>query len=84
VCGLTKGKVMNNLILEPEQWIEMNTELAVLLAENYGLDGCGLQTEIDENGDERYTERDQERFDSFYGEAENIMYNLRLTRSDEN
>jgi hypothetical protein len=84
VCGLTKGKVMNNLILEPEQWIEMNTELAVLLAENYGLDGCGLQTEIDENGDERYTEKDQEQFDSFYGEAENIMYNLRLTRSDEN
>lgn len=75
---------MNNLILEPEQWIEMNTELAVLLAENYGLDGCGLQTEIDENGDERYTEKDQEQFDSFYGEAENIMYNLRLTRSDEN
>jgi len=75
---------MNNLILEPEQWIEMNTVLAVLLAEDYGLGGCKLQTEKDENGDERYTEEDQERFDSFYGEAENIMYNLRLTRSDEN
>jgi hypothetical protein len=84
VCGLTKGKVMNNLILEPEQWIEMNNTLAILLADNYGLEGCGLQTEIDENGDERYTERDQERFNSFYEEAENIMYRLRLTRSDEN
>jgi hypothetical protein len=84
VCGLTKGKVMNNLILEPEQWIEMNNTLAILLADNYGLEGCGLQTEIDENGDERYTERDQERFNSFYEEAENIMYRLGLTRSDEN
>lgn len=75
---------MNNLILEPEQWIEMNTVLAVLLAEDYGLGGCELQTEKDENGDERYTEEDQERFNSFYEEAESIMYNLRLTRSDEN
>ena len=75
---------MNNLILEPEQWIEMNNTLAILLADNYGLEGCGLQTEIDENGDECYTERDQERFNSFYEEAQNIMYWLGLTRSDEN
>lgn len=75
---------MNNLILEPEQWIEMNNTLAVLLAEDYGLGGCKLQTEKDENGDERYTEEDQERFNSFYEEAENIMYRLGLTRSDEN
>ena len=42
---------MNDLILSDEQWIEIYSDLAVILAEEYG-DGP-LITEIADNADER-------------------------------
>ena len=61
---------MSNLELLNEQWIEMCSDLAVILAEEYG-DGS-LETIKDDNGDEYYTERSQERYNDYYDEAEGI------------
>ena len=67
---------MSNLELLNEQWIEMCSDLAVILAEEYG-DGS-LETIIDEDGNEDYTEDSQERFDNYADEAESIMHRLGL------
>lgn len=65
---------MNELKLSNEQWVEMCTHLTVILAEEYG--GGGLHTERDDNGDEYYTERSQERFNIYNDEADFIMRRL--------
>lgn len=65
---------MNELKLSNEQWVEMCTRLTVILAEEYG--GGGLNTERDDNGDEYYTERSQERFNIYNDEADFIMRRL--------
>ena len=67
---------MSNLELLNEQWIEMCSDLAVILAEEYG-DGS-LETIRDDSGDEYYTERSQERYNDYYDEAESIMLRLGL------
>ena len=75
---------MNDLILSDEQWVEIYSDLAVILAEEYG-DGP-LITEIAENGDERYTEASQDRFNSYCDEATSIMERIgfkRLNDEDE-
>tara|TARA_R110002051_G_scaffold41093_1_gene85032 strand:- start:130 stop:546 length:417 start_codon:yes stop_codon:yes gene_type:complete len=75
---------MNDLIVSDEQWIEIYSDLAVILAEEYG-DGP-LITEIAENGDERYTDASQDRFNNYCDEATSIMERIgfkRLNDEDE-
>ena len=67
---------MNNLELSADQWVGMYCRLAVILAEEYG-DGS-LETVIDEDGNEDYTDDSQERFDNYADEAESIMHRLGL------
>ncbi len=66
---------MKGMILQTEDWLEMMSDLAVILADEYG---DGLDVVVDENGDEYYTEESQERFNSYTDEAENIMVRLRI------
>ena len=71
---------MNDLRVSDEQWIEIYCDLAVILAEEYG-DGP-LITEIAENGDERYTDESQERFNNYCDEATSIMERIGFKRSN--
>ena len=66
---------MKGMILQTEDWLEMMSDLAVILTDEYG---DGLDVVVDENGDEYYTEESQERFNSYTDEAENIMVRLRI------
>jgi len=66
---------MKGMILQTEDWLEMMSDLAVILADEYG---DGLDVVVDENGDEYYTEESQDRFNSYTDEAENIMVRLRI------
>lgn len=78
--GSRGGAVMNkpNLFLSREQSVEMTEKLTLILIEMYGLDGS-LDTEVDQHGNESFTEDSQERFDTFYAEAEQILFALGLT-----
>ena len=67
---------MSDLELSADQWVDMYCHLGVILAEEYG-DGS-LETIIDEDGNEDYTEDSQERFDNYADEAESIMHRLGL------
>ena len=71
---------MNDLRVSDEQWIEIYCDLAVILAEEYG-DGP-LITEIAENGDERYTDESQDRFNNYCDEATSIMERIGFKRSN--
>jgi len=66
---------MKGMILQTEDWLEMMSDLAVILADEYG---DGLAAVVDENGDEYYTDESQDRFNSYTDEAENIMVRLRI------
>ena len=66
---------MRTITMNNELWVEVMSDLAVILAEDYG---DGLDVVVDENGDEYYTEESQERFNSYTDEAENIMVRLRI------
>ncbi len=66
---------MKGMILQTEDWLEMMSDLAVILADEYG---DGLDVVVDENGDEYYTDESQERFNSYTDEAESIMVRLRI------
>jgi|TARA_R100001460_G_scaffold11113_1_gene26090 hypothetical protein len=66
---------MKGMLLQTEDWLEMMSDLAVILADEYG---DGLDVVVDENGDEYYTDESQERFNSYTDEAENIMVRLRI------
>tara|TARA_R100001015_G_C4436085_1_gene31418 strand:- start:79 stop:321 length:243 start_codon:yes stop_codon:yes gene_type:complete len=72
----------NNLVLTIEQHVEMTAELTHILFDMYGLDGP-LETEVDEHGNEYYTEYSQERFDLFTDDAERILLTLGFSREDE-
>tara|TARA_Y100000289_G_C3866268_1_gene121123 strand:+ start:121 stop:366 length:246 start_codon:yes stop_codon:yes gene_type:complete len=72
----------NNLVLTVEQSVEMCTRLTHILVDFYGLEGA-LETEVDEHGNESYTERSQERFDAFNGEADQIMFALGFTTAEQ-
>ena len=64
---------MRTITMNNELWVEVMSDLAVILAEDYG---DGLDVVVDENGDEYYTDESQERFNSYTDEAENIMIRL--------
>lgn len=64
---------MRTITMSNDHWIEVMSDLAVILAEEYG---DGLDVVVDENGDEYYTEESQERFNSYTDEAEGIMIRL--------
>lgn len=64
---------MRTITMTNELWVEVMSDLAVILAEDYG---DGLDVVVDENGDEYYTEESQERFNSYTDEAESIMVRL--------
>lgn len=64
---------MRTITMSNDHWIEVMSDLAVILAEDYG---DGLDVVVDENGDEYYTEESQERFNSYTDEAEGIMIRL--------
>lgn len=64
---------MRTITMSNDHWIEVMSDLAVILAEDYG---DGLDVVVDENGDEYYTEESQERFNSYTDEAESIMIRL--------
>ena len=49
---------MRTITMNNELWVEVMSDLAVILAEDYG---DGLDVVVDENGDEYYTEESQER-----------------------
>ena len=66
---------MKGMILQTEDWLEMMSDLAGILADEYG---DGLDVVVDENGDEYYTDESQDRFNSYTDEAENIMVRLRI------
>ena len=66
---------MRTITMNNELWVEVMSDLAVILAEDYG---DGLDVVVDENGDEYYTDESQERFNSYTDEAENIMVRLRI------
>jgi len=64
---------MRTITMSNDHWIEVMSDLAVILAEEYG---DGLDVVVDENGDEYYTEESQERFNGYTDEAESIMIRL--------
>ncbi len=67
-----------NLLLTREQSVEMTAKLTLILIDMYGLDGS-LDIEVDQHGNESFTEDSQERFDAFYAEAGQILFALGLT-----
>ena len=68
-----------NLFLSREQSVEMTEKLTLILIEMYGLDGS-LDIEVDQHGNESFTEDSQERFDAFYAEAGQLLFALGLTK----
>lgn len=64
---------MRSTTFSKEHWLEVMSELAAILADEYG---DGLEVEVDENGDEFYTYESQERFNMYTDEAELIMVRL--------
>ena len=66
---------MRTITMSNELWLEVMSDLAVILADEYG---DGLDVVVDENGDEYYTDESQDRFNSYTDEAENIMVRLRI------
>jgi len=69
---------VNNLILGFDQWVEVQSDLTVLLAEEYDT----LETEVDENGDKYYTFESQKRFNIYNDKAEEIMNRLGFRREE--
>lgn len=60
----------NKTIIDKDTWTCLYTEIAAMILEYSSLDPT---TEIDENGDERYTEEKQDQFCEISSEVENIM-----------
>jgi len=79
---MENGQKENDLVLTAEQSVEMCAHLTHILVEFYGLEGA-LKTEVDEHGNESYTERSQERFDAFNGEADQIMFALGFATAEQ-
>ena len=63
-----------------EEWVLAYSELAVILAEEYG-DGP-LEVVTDDQGNEEYSEKSLERLEPYYEEAENILYRIGFTRKE--
>ena len=64
-------------IIRPEQYIELYSELAGMMLEANNGDGIFSPREIllvtDANGDERYTEAAQDRFNDYCEEVESVL-----------
>ena len=69
-------------VILDETWVLLYSELAVILAEEYG-DGP-LEVVTDDEGNEEYTEKSLERLLPYYEEAEDILYRIGLTRKEFN
>jgi len=63
-----------------EEWVLIYSELAVILAEEYG-DGP-LKVVTDNEGNEEYTKESLERLEPYYEEAEDILYRIGFTREE--
>lgn len=64
---------MNKIILTNEQWVEMYSDLACMLADAYGE---GLETEVTPDDVRIFTEESQEKFINFAGDAEYFLGQL--------
>tara|TARA_R100000315_G_C5111067_1_gene63491 strand:+ start:281 stop:520 length:240 start_codon:yes stop_codon:yes gene_type:complete len=71
---------MRDMNLKNEQWIEMYSDLAMVLADLYG---GGLETEVAPNGDRIFTEESQEKFINFAGDAEYCLERLGFMKEVE-
>jgi EAL domain-containing protein (putative c-di-GMP-specific phosphodiesterase class I) len=64
-------------IIRPDQYVELYSELAGLMLEANNGDGIFSPSEIllvtDANGDERYTEAAQDRFNDYCEEVESVL-----------
>ena len=56
--------------IDQDTWIFVYSEIAAYILEYCSLDPT---TEVDENGDERYTEEKQDEYCEIASEVENIM-----------
>tara|TARA_R110002020_G_scaffold118860_2_gene271602 strand:+ start:1679 stop:1897 length:219 start_codon:yes stop_codon:yes gene_type:complete len=64
---------VNKIILTNEQWVEMYSDLACMLADAYGE---GLETEVTPDDVRIFTEESQEKFINFAGDAEYFLGQL--------
>ena len=71
---------MRDMNLTNEQWIELYSDLAMVLADLYG---GGLETEIAPNGDRIFTEYSEEKFIEFAGDAEYCLEQLGFVKAGE-
>jgi hypothetical protein len=71
---------MRYINLTGEQWNEMYSDLAMVLADLYG---GGLETEIAPNGERIFTEYSEEKFIEFAGDAEYCLRQLGFVREGE-
>ena len=62
--------VNNKISLPTETWVELYAILSHYVLEYSSLDPL---TETDENGDERYTEENQNQFNDIVGDVEEIL-----------
>jgi EAL domain-containing protein (putative c-di-GMP-specific phosphodiesterase class I) len=64
-------------IIRPDQYVELYSELAGMMLEANNGDGIFSPSEIllvtDANGDERYTEAAQDRFNDYCEEVESVL-----------
>ena len=61
---------MNKITIPTQVWVELYTEISAHILEYSSLDPV---TEMDENGDERYTEEKQDQFCEIVDDVESIM-----------
>ena len=71
---------MRDMNLTNEQWIEMYSDLAMVLADLYG---GGLETEVAPNGDRIFTKYSEEKFIEFAGDAEYCLEQLGFVKEVE-
>ena len=71
---------MRDMNLTNEQWIELYSDLACMLADAYG---GGLETEVAPSGDRIFTEESEEKFINFAGDAEYFLGQLGFVKAGE-
>ena len=65
-----KEKEASKIVIPAEQWVELYSELSAWHVQESALDN---PTEIDEFGNESYTEEAQSKFEEAAGDVENIL-----------
>ena len=66
--------------LSNDRYISLSIDLAEALA---ARDDETLETVLEANGDERYTEDSQDLFNYYYEEAQDILEGLNIEQSEE-